>query len=129
MGSKLDLVGVIVADMAESLRFYRLLDIEIAEPAPEQDHVEATLESGLRIAWDGLEMMKGLDPDWVQPVGQRLGLAFLCDGPAGVDAKYQGILDAGFKSKREPWDAFWGQRYAQVLDPDGNVIDLFAPLA
>lgn len=129
MGIKLDLVGVIVADMAESLRFYRLLDIEITEPEPGQDHVEATLESGLRIAWDGLEMMKGLDPDWVEPVGQRLGLAFLCDGPAGVDAKYHSILDAGFKSKREPWDAFWGQRYAQVLDPDGNVIDLFAPLA
>ena len=27
-----------------------------------------------------------------------------------------------------PWDAFWGQRYAQVKDPDGNVVDLFAPL-
>ncbi|MCZ6462364.1 MAG: glyoxalase, partial [Actinobacteria bacterium] len=25
-------------------------------------------------------------------------------------------------------DAFWGQRYATVLDPDGNAIDLFAPL-
>jgi hypothetical protein len=25
-------------------------------------------------------------------------------------------------------DAFWGQRYATVLDPDGNPVDLFAPL-
>jgi uncharacterized glyoxalase superfamily protein PhnB len=23
-------------------------------------------------------------------------------------------------------DAFWGQRYATVLDPDGNPVDLFA---
>jgi uncharacterized glyoxalase superfamily protein PhnB len=29
---------------------------------------------------------------------------------------------------KEPWDAFWGQRYAAVGDPDGNLIDLFAPL-
>ena len=29
---------------------------------------------------------------------------------------------------KEPWDAFWGQRYASVKDPDGNQIDLFAPL-
>jgi hypothetical protein len=28
----------------------------------------------------------------------------------------------------EPWDAFCGQRYAEVEDPDGNVVDLFAPL-
>ena len=128
MAVKLDLIGVIVADMAESLRFYRLLDIAIPEPVAEQDHVEVTLENGMRIAWDGIEMMKGLDPAWVQPVGQRLGLAFLCGSPEGVDETYQTVLAAGFKSKREPWDAFWGQRYAQVLDPDGNVIDLFAPL-
>jgi uncharacterized glyoxalase superfamily protein PhnB len=29
---------------------------------------------------------------------------------------------------RSPFDAFWGQRYATVLDPDGNTVDLFAPL-
>ncbi|MFL6036949.1 MAG: glyoxalase, partial [Gaiellaceae bacterium] len=28
----------------------------------------------------------------------------------------------------EPFDAFWGQRYATVVDPDGNAVDLFAPL-
>lgn len=28
-----------------------------------------------------------------------------------------------------PFDAPWGQRYATVLDPDGNGVDLFAPLA
>ena len=26
----------------------------------------------------------------------------------------------------EPFDAFWGQRYAQVKDPDGNPVDIFA---
>ncbi len=26
------------------------------------------------------------------------------------------------------WDAFWGQRYAILHDPDGNGVDLFAPL-
>ena len=28
----------------------------------------------------------------------------------------------------EPFDAFWGQRYATVRDPDGNAVDLFAAL-
>ena len=129
MTIKLDMIGIIVADMAESLRFYRLLDIEVAEPEPDEDHVEATLPNGLRIAWDSLTLMKQLDPEWVEPQGHRLGLAFLCDGPSGVDSTFHKILDAGFSCKREPWDAFWGQRYALVFDPDGNVIDLFAPLS
>ena len=55
-------------------------------------------------------------------------LAFLCQSPAEVDARYTQIIEAGFKSEKEPWDAFWGQRYASVLDPDGNCVDLFAPL-
>ena len=33
-----------------------------------------------------------------------------------------------FAGKKAPWDAFWGQRYACVLDPDGNQIDLFAQI-
>ncbi len=32
------------------------------------------------------------------------------------------------KGHVKPWDAFWGQRYASVLDPDGNAVDLFAAL-
>jgi len=35
---------------------------------------------------------------------------------------------AGFQGHVEPWDAFWGQRYATLRDPDGNGVDLFAAL-
>jgi uncharacterized glyoxalase superfamily protein PhnB len=38
------------------------------------------------------------------------------------------LTDAGFTWTKEPYDAFWGQRYANLADPDGNVVDLFAPL-
>jgi uncharacterized glyoxalase superfamily protein PhnB len=72
--------------------------------------------------------MKEIEGEWTEPVGHRTGMAFLCDSPADVDAMYQAVGEAGFAQKREPWDAFWGQRYAQVVDPDGNVVDLFAPL-
>ena len=40
---------------------------------------------------------------------------------------FQALTDAGFKAVKEPWEAFWGQRYAAVADPDGNQVDLFAP--
>ena len=56
----------------------------------------------------------------------RISLAFLCDGPDEVDRVYDAIRDAGHGVERPPFDAFWGQRYATVLDPDGNSVDLFA---
>jgi uncharacterized glyoxalase superfamily protein PhnB len=55
-------------------------------------------------------------------------LAFLCEDVDAVNAQYDRLVGLGYKSHKAPFDAFWGQRYAQILDPDGNVIDLFAAL-
>ena len=57
-----------------------------------------------------------------------MGLAFACDSPEEVDTTFKQLTDSGYKSHLEPWDAFWGQRYASVLDPDGNSVELFAAL-
>jgi uncharacterized glyoxalase superfamily protein PhnB len=114
--------------MAESCRFYRTLGVDVAEPAPAAEHHDATLPSGVRLMWDTEELIRQIDPGWVEPSGQRITLAFGCAGPADVDATYARLVEAGFSGAKEPWDAFWGQRYAQVLDPDGNTVDLFAPL-
>jgi uncharacterized glyoxalase superfamily protein PhnB len=53
---------------------------------------------------------------------------FGCESPAAVDELYAALVADGVHSYAEPWDAFWGERCAEVLDPDGNVVDLFAPL-
>lgn len=117
-------IGIVSADLARSIGFYGLLGI--AFQAPDGDHVEVTLPSGVRLMLDSLELIKQLDPDWTAPVGQRIGLAFECASPGEVDALHATVTRAGHPSKTAPWDAFWGQRYAQVVDPDGNVVDLFA---
>jgi uncharacterized glyoxalase superfamily protein PhnB len=125
---KLDLIGIATSNMAEALRFYRLLGLEIPDVADGLDHVEVLLPHGLRMAWDDVEMVKGLSPDWEEPRGTRITLAFLCASPREVDEKYREVVESGFDGAKPPWDAFWGQRYAIVKDPDGNSIDLFAPL-
>jgi uncharacterized glyoxalase superfamily protein PhnB len=92
-------------------------------------HVETRLPGGLRFTLDTEESIRSLDPGWIPPAGgHRATIAFLCDSPADVDRLYEQLVEAGTPSYKPPWDAFWGQRYAQVKDPDGNVVDLFAPL-
>jgi uncharacterized glyoxalase superfamily protein PhnB len=123
-----DMVGYVVKDMAAALRFYRLLGLDIPEGKEGESYAEVITPNGYRLAWNTEAMIREIYPDWVEPVGARLSVAFKCGSPAEVDAAYQRLVGAGYASEREPWDAFWGQRYATVKDPDGNPVDLFCPL-
>ncbi|MFD8985381.1 VOC family protein [Streptomyces sp. NPDC059564] len=128
MTPRLDMIGLVVSDMAASLAFYRRLGLDVPADADAQPHVEAVLAGGLRIAWDTEDVMRSIDPSWTPPTGgARRELAFLCDTPAEVDALYAELTAAGHPGHLKPWDAFWGQRYAVVLDPDGCGVSLFAP--
>jgi catechol 2,3-dioxygenase-like lactoylglutathione lyase family enzyme len=122
-------IGIVAADIADSCRFYRTLGLDVPEPPQGEDHFDITLPSGLRLMWDTEELIHRLDPEWRRPgAGHALSLAFESESARDVDATYKRLTDAGFTGKKEPFDAFWGQRYASVADPDGNAVDLFAPL-
>ena len=128
MTPRFDLIGLVVADMGRALAFYRRLGLDIPADADAQPHVELTLPGGLRLAWDTVETIHSFDPSWAPPAGaSRIGLAFACDSPAEVDELYAGLTAAGHTGHLPPFDAFWGQRYAVLHDPDGNAVDLFAP--
>jgi uncharacterized glyoxalase superfamily protein PhnB len=47
---------------------------------------------------------------------------------AAVDQRYAELTAAGYASRQCPFDAFWGQRYAIVTDPDGHDVGLMSPL-
>ena len=129
MTPHLDMLGIVAEDLAASLAFYRLVGLDIPDDAEHEPHVEVTLPNGLRLAWDPVSTITSFDDSWTAPTGSpRIALAFLCDSPADVDAVHDRLVAAGHHSHLAPWDAFWGQRYATVHDPDGNAVDLFAPL-
>ncbi|RAG81082.1 glyoxalase [Streptacidiphilus pinicola] len=123
-------VGLVVSDMAASVGFYRRLGLGFAEGAEAQGHAEAALPGGLLLVLDSEETVRSFHPEWRAPeAGGRVGIAFRCAGPEQVDAVYEELVGAGYHGELKPWDAFWGQRYATVRDPDGNGVDLLAPLA
>ncbi len=120
MDVRLDLIGIVTRDMRASLAFYRRLGLEVPKGSEDEPHAEATTPGGLRVAWDIAGLIGQIYPDYTAPDGgHRMAPA--------VDEKYAELADLGH-GRKEPWDAFWGQRYAVVDDPDGNHVDLFAPL-
>jgi uncharacterized glyoxalase superfamily protein PhnB len=123
-------VELVVADMAVSVAFYARLGLVAPAGSVQESHVEVELPGGLKLALDTEEMIKSIDPHWTAPSGgHRIALAFQSADPAEVDEVYAGLTAAGYQGQAEPFDAFWGQRYATVLDPDGNPVDLFAGLS
>jgi catechol 2,3-dioxygenase-like lactoylglutathione lyase family enzyme len=128
--AQLDMIGLVVADMAASLAFYRLLGLDIPVDADTAPHVDFVLPGGLRLAWDTEDTIRSFAPGWKAGEGNsRASLAFRLPDPAAVDAAYAELTEAGYHGEHPPWDAFWGQRYAMMHDPDGVGVDLFAPLA
>ncbi|WP_078632491.1 VOC family protein [Streptomyces resistomycificus] len=129
MTPRFDAIGMVASDLAASVAFYRRLGFAFPEGAEEQPHVEAELPGGLRLMLDSEETVRAIQPAWQPPAeGGRISIALLCASPAEVDAVYTEMVGAGYRGELKPWDAVWGQRYAVVLDPDGNGVDLFAPL-
>jgi catechol 2,3-dioxygenase-like lactoylglutathione lyase family enzyme len=119
-------IGLVVTDLKASVAFYERLGLTFA--LDDDHHVEAAL-GGVRFMLDTEESVKGFHPGWTAPTGgPRAGIAFECDSPAEVDAVYAELTGAGNHGVLEPWDAPWGQRYACLHDPDGNGVDLYAPL-
>jgi catechol 2,3-dioxygenase-like lactoylglutathione lyase family enzyme len=124
---ELNAIGVVASDMARSIAFYRALGLEMPE-TPGEGHVEAAMPSGTRLMLDSEEVMHSFRDDWSRETGNQVALAFECASPAEVDEVYARVMGAGFHGEKEPWDAFWGQRYALLLDPDGVEVNLYAPL-
>jgi uncharacterized glyoxalase superfamily protein PhnB len=123
-------IELVVADMATTLAFYRLLGFDIPPEADQEPHVETTLAGSLRLAFDTEQTVSSLEPDWTAPKGgHRVALAFECDSPAEVDAAWQELIAAGCHGHLPPFDAVWGMRYAVIHDPDGTPVDLYARLA
>ena len=127
--ARFDAIGIVVSDMAKTLAFYRKLGLAAPDSADGEGHGEIGLAGGLRLMFDAESVIRSFQPDWTPVRGGRAHLAFALPDAASLDALHAELVAAGYASELAPFDAFWGQRYAIVLDPDGNGVDLFAPLA
>lgn len=118
-------VAIYVERMKRSLDFYRELGLAIPEGSDEAHHVDVE-QDGIVFSFDLVESVKRVIEDWETPVGNRTELAFRLSSREELDEAYRRLTALGHEGRLEPRDTPWGERYAMVMDPDGNVISLVA---
>lgn len=125
MTIQISMVGLVVADMATSLAFYRRLGLEIPDEADAQRFVEHRMENGVTLFWDTVWTDQH-DPTH-RPVSGGYGilLEFFLAGTDAVDAKFAELTAAGHAGRMAPAQTT-GPYAAMVDDPDGNVVLLTA---
>jgi len=125
MTIQISMVGLVVADMATSLAFYRRLGLEIPDEADAQRFVEHRMENGVTLFWDTVWTDQH-DPTH-RPVSGGYGilLEFFLAGTDAVDAKFAELTAAGHAGRMVPAQTT-GPYAAMVDDPDGNVVLLTA---
>src|SRR4051812_28147707 len=123
---RLAVISIITNDMTAAVAFYEACGLLLSGGGPDEPHSEFS-GAGIAVMLDTREIATAIDPDWRPPSGgHAMALAFDCGTPDEVDATFDRMVAAGAGIAKKPWDAFWGQRYAVITDPDGNPVDLFA---
>jgi catechol 2,3-dioxygenase-like lactoylglutathione lyase family enzyme len=120
-------ICVMVNDMARSLTFYRHLGFKFPPEAYGEIHVELDLPGGLQIYWQRVKFAGLYAPDYRPAPHGMVTLGFQVDSAGEVDALFTKLKELGYQADRTPWDTPWGTRYANVYDPDGNLVEIYHP--
>jgi catechol 2,3-dioxygenase-like lactoylglutathione lyase family enzyme len=130
----LNQLNLVVRDMDATLAFYRRLGLDLPDARVWRTpsgahHAEVTLSNGFVLEFDSAALARSYNEGWREPVDGGRGLiGFSLESRAAVDERYQELVAAGYGASQEPYDTFWGARYAVVFDPDGNPVGLMSPL-
>ena len=126
-GPVLDQINLVVSDMEATVAFYRRLGLDIpdTDPAFQSHHRAAHLPGGIDFDIDSVEFARYWNKGWKSGAGV---IGFKLASREQVDAVYADLTSAGYVGQQEPYDAFWGARYAIVEDPDGNPVGLMGPI-
>jgi predicted lactoylglutathione lyase len=122
-------VNVVVSDMDAAVAFYQLLGVNLDAtggvwpPGTECRHAHDVDRS---FDLDNKPMAHLWGHDDLGPDDVVIG--FNAPTPDAVDETYRRLTEAGYRGRREPYDAFFGARYAIVDDPDGHPVGLMGPV-
>jgi uncharacterized glyoxalase superfamily protein PhnB len=126
---KISAVGVVSKNFMKSVKFYTILGFDFPEFVDGEDHLETITKKGdTRLMLDSHELAKKLLEGKEPKASNHSVFAIELESSSKVNELAEKLKSSGFKVTKEPWNAFWGQRYCVVSDPDGYMIDLFAQI-
>lgn len=129
MEPQLNTITIVVNSLPKALQFYRALGLKIPIGQEQEYYVECVSKHASTIVFITKENMLKLNPSWRQAYSNgNIGLHFKFSNKQGVEETYNKLMDLGYQSVTIPYDTKWGERFAEVLDPDGNTVSIFAPL-
>jgi catechol 2,3-dioxygenase-like lactoylglutathione lyase family enzyme len=128
---RLDQLNLVVRDVEASRVFYGRLGLDFGEqrdPVWANHHVGAEHgdHSGVDVDLDSTSFVRKWDAGW--PGGAGIVVGFKVDSRHEVDEFVARLAAEGVPVQQEPFDAFWGARYAVLSDPDGNGVGIMSPI-
>jgi catechol 2,3-dioxygenase-like lactoylglutathione lyase family enzyme len=128
---RLDQVNLIVRDVETSRRFYSRLGLDFgqaSDPVWANHHVGVAHgdHAAIDVDLDSTSFVQKWDTGW--PGGTGVVIGFKVDSRQEVDELVANLSAEGIPVQQEPFDAFWGARYAVVGDPDGNGVGIMSPI-
>ncbi len=125
---KLNAVGVASSNLTKTVEFYKLLGFDFPSLKGDDQYVESNDKKGsIKLMIDSFEMVKSILGYLPKP-SNHSNFAILYDNPTEIDEIITKLSQKDFTIIKKRWNAFWGQRYAIVQDPDGYKVDLYAYL-
>jgi len=128
-------INLFVRDMAASIDFYRLLELDVPDsfewPAGSRaEHIDDIRgDDGCYMALDNHPMARIWNMQFESDRSRgNIVIGLLVETREDVDRLYEAVKAAGHPVGQAPYDAFFGSRYAIVIDPDGNQVGLKSPV-
>jgi uncharacterized glyoxalase superfamily protein PhnB len=128
-------IDIVPQDMDASVAFYRELGLDIPDDQiwsrdDGMHHVDLHFDGEYGLDIDSAKMTTAYDPAWAFSAikGAACVITFRTDTREDVDALHEHMMSLGYESHLAPFDAFWGARFAVIVDPDGNHVSLMSPM-
>jgi len=123
---KIAAIAVTSRNIPETVKFYTLLGFKFKSFKDTEQHLEPiTPEGSARLMIDTVEMVESILGYKPKP-SNHSNFAIEYNSAKEVNEVAKKLEAAGYVLVKNPWDAFWGQRYCVVKDPDGYLLDLYA---
>lgn len=134
-----DQINLVCGDLDASIAFYRRLGVKFPDDrvwrtstgAHHASAAEQAADRGIDFDLDSAAFAPHWNAGWKGQANLRgrVVVGFQVPAREDVDAIYRDMTGAGYRGLQEPWDAFWGARYAIVEDPDGIAVGLMSPIS